>query len=105
MCCRTQKLRVCYCFSWRLEAAGQALKAALAGLSAEPTAAESGDAAVEAALVILLLLLGRGGLALGRVVHGLLAGRGVTLGRVAALRRRGGAVVGLLLRRVSRHVD
>lgn len=44
VCCRTRKLHVCCCISWRLEAAGQALKAALAGLSAEPTAAESGDA-------------------------------------------------------------
>jgi RNA polymerase-interacting CarD/CdnL/TRCF family regulator len=48
----------------RLEAAGQALQAALARLAAEPAAAERGDTAVEAALVVLLLLLG-----LGRVVH------------------------------------
>ncbi|KAK2040527.1 hypothetical protein LZ31DRAFT_40735 [Colletotrichum somersetense] len=39
--CHTRDFLLCY---WRLEAAGQALQAALAGLSAEPAAAESGDA-------------------------------------------------------------
>lgn len=80
-------------------AAVEAVEAAGASFTAKPAAAERGDASVEAA-VALLLLLGRGSLLLGWVVHRL-AGRRVALvalirGRVVALRGRG-AVVRLLL--------
>lgn len=84
-----------------LATAVEAVEAALAGLTAEPAAAERGNASVEAA-VALLLLLGRGGLLLRRVVHRLTLRR-VTLGRVALIRGRvlalrgRRAVVGLLL--------